>query len=606
MKMNKLNLKRKFSLKKFNKPHANPQTAHTRSVVEHTLKEDIQKSLKVYKISLSRALNNLKNSFFYKVCARICEKTSRHIVRALTASAVFINRRITGIRQFDYRNLLPNKNFFYENRNFFFEAGIFIIIGLAVFAAAKIINDYSLSINFIPKHREPVTAFDRSQAKNKQAPLANVPIKDTKPHAPAQPQKKDRPPSKNIATPKTGFSTQPSKKTEPAQPAKNKTEDKGIVFIEPPAQNRFYQTWFIPRAISGLPKEPATEKPANLPNINGKTGKTVLQEQQKTKLENEKKELENQKKKDRAFELFAEGKAKADSGNIGEAIKLLRQAESYYPQIPQLQYYMGIALCTEGKYKDGIKYLEQAYKLSLEPGILEPIKNAYFMYGIQQAVARRFKSAEKLFSRVLEIDPKDGRCYFNRGVCRTTLNDFSGALSDFNSALSNNYKTLELLFNKAVALEKSGKPENAILQYKAILKEEPLFAPAHFNLAKLMETKIDESLINDPASNSAIYHYKRALEIDSDFYQAAYNIGQIFYRAKKYQACINWAKKCIEMKENFPEAHLFLAESYLKNKSYYNALAQIEYMEKKGYNFDQTDQMKEEIYKIIGKKNAGQ
>ncbi len=597
-------MSRKKPIRKHKKFSSHIDTTQTRTIVEHTVSEEMIKSLKVYKIGLARIFNNFTKTRSYHIVMPLLKNIFMFCADSIDLVCV-LTKWVSGkINMIDYANLKIKKSFFKKHKRFIFETGCFILIGITVFACAKILNDYSFSICFNLRQNNQSIAAGNHIVSNKM---------------PNNSEKKDVHITKAASTvnrniiltgkipAETGSAlSRPDKIDKPAEVAQTAgvKETANVVAAQTSFQepNNGVSRQNNVTVQEAQPAQVISPKPASRNKESTNATVKITDPKEIAKKAMDEKATEIAEKKEKAYELFQKGKSQADSGNIDKALTFFNEALACYPEIPELQYYTGIIHCRKGNYSEGTLCLERAYKLSLDPDILKPVKNAHFMLGLKQATSAKFKDADKSFSRVVEIDPNDGRAYFNRGVCRSATGNYTGALSDFNSSLANNYKTLELLFNKAVALEKLGKTENAVVEYNTILKQEPLFAPAHFNLAKIMEKKIDLKLINDPATNSAIYHYKRALEIDPAFYQAAFNIGQIFFRSEKFQASINWAKKCVAMKEDFPEGYLFLASSYFKNKSYYNALAQIEYMEKKGYKFDEMARMKGEIYKIIGPK----
>ena len=298
--------------------------------------------------------------------------------------------------------------------------------------------------------------------------------------------------------------------------------------------------------------------------------------------------------------LFLKGRIEAEKGNSQTAIEIFERAKQGDPHEPELLYYLGICYCRVGDYEKGVENLEASYDLVIDPNILIPIKNAYFMLGLKQAKKQDYQLASKSFDRVIEIDPDDGKPFFNRGICNIALEKYAQALSDFDNAEAKGFTCIELKLNKAVALEKTGEVPKAISEYKIILNEQPLYAPAHYNIAVLLEEKVILSGEYDRYASDAIYHYKRALELDRGFYESSFNISRIYYAMGDVSMSIKWLKKCIKLNDNFPEAHLFLAKLYLEKGAYNNALAQVELMEKLGYDFKELNQMRNEIFQISG------
>lgn len=302
----------------------------------------------------------------------------------------------------------------------------------------------------------------------------------------------------------------------------------------------------------------------------------------------------------KAVNLFELGKQAAHQGEIKDAIRFFEQARETLADHAELEYYLGECYCREGDYVKGINALEKSYALTMDPRIMVPIKNAYFMKGLEYAKNEQYEQAKSAFTRVVEIDPNDGRALFNRGVCYMTDESYSHALQDFDSALASDFKSIELFFNRAVALDKLGRDDDAMAVYSALLEKEPLYAPAHYNLATLQEKYILQTGEYDRYARDAIYHYQRALEIDPNYYEAAFNISRIYYARGDLSMAIKWIRKSIELNGDFAEAYLHLAKLYMEKDAYNNALSQVEIMEKKGYTFPEIQQLRHEIYQITG------
>ncbi len=306
----------------------------------------------------------------------------------------------------------------------------------------------------------------------------------------------------------------------------------------------------------------------------------------------------------KGYNLLQLGQEAAEKGSLDDAISFFERSRDLLPDNGEVVYYLGICHCRKGDYLTGIALLEESYERTLDPDILIPIKNAYFMNGLQYARNKKYDDAKKSFNRVIEIDPHEGKAYFNRGVCFLAENNYESALADFDMALENDFSELQLLFNKAVALEKTGQIEAAMDMYKSILQDKPLFASAHYNLAKLQEEHILETGEYDRFARDAVYHYQRALEIDPSFYEAAFNIANIYYTRGDVAVAIKWLKKCIELNEDFGQGYLFLAKMYMEKDAYNNVLSQLEILEEKGYTFPEIQQMRDKIYQITGKSHS--
>ncbi|MDB2631682.1 tetratricopeptide repeat protein [Flavobacteriaceae bacterium] len=69
--------------------------------------------------------------------------------------------------------------------------------------------------------------------------------------------------------------------------------------------------------------------------------------------------------------------------------------------------------------------------------------DSLFNLGVNKIKSKDYDSAEKLFTKVLELDSLEISSYFNRGIAKEANGDIKGAFLDY-------YKSAEISFNKAV------------------------------------------------------------------------------------------------------------------------------------------------------------
>ncbi|RJP58308.1 MAG: hypothetical protein C4541_08310 [Candidatus Auribacter fodinae] len=303
-------------------------------------------------------------------------------------------------------------------------------------------------------------------------------------------------------------------------------------------------------------------------------------------------------------EAFKKGVMEAEQGNTTAALALLEPLKEKYPFASELLYYLAILYCRQGDYDKGIPLLEDVYSELNDPAFREPLKNAYFLKGLRDARENRLTAALASFDRVIALDPEMDIAYFNRGLCYSKMMNYEQALENFLRAEEKGCYSLELLINKALTLEKTGDRDKAVEAYKEIVSDFPDCAPAHFNLATLLEDDFMRTGEYDRDGADALHHYKRAVELDSSLYMAAFNISRMYYKFNNLHMAVEWMKKCLELNGDFPEAHLSLIRMYLEKQAYNNALLQLEVMEEKGYNVPEMAQLRNEIYLKTGKTNA--
>jgi tetratricopeptide (TPR) repeat protein len=144
--------------------------------------------------------------------------------------------------------------------------------------------------------------------------------------------------------------------------------------------------------------------------------------------------------------------------------------------------------------------------------------------------------------------------------------------------------------NLGVSLEKFGKPDEAIAQYRAALAIQPGRADARFNLGRVLlnQGKLDEAAAqyriglgikpdNAEANNNlgnallrlgkpeeAIIQYRRALEIAPDYAEALNNLGNALTLKGADEAAIVQFQKSLEIRPGLAAAHYSLGNTFLK------------------------------------------
>jgi predicted Zn-dependent protease len=112
---------------------------------------------------------------------------------------------------------------------------------------------------------------------------------------------------------------------------------------------------------------------------------------------------------------------------------------------------------------------------------------------------------------------------------------------------------IQILYNEAVRLEKSGKPNEAKEKYLEIISKDSLFHLAYQNLGAI-SAKEGKHL-------DAIEYFSRAIKISPE-YKNYYNIGVSFYRLKEYEKAIQFLKQALHHEKRFVLGHLLLAQIY--------------------------------------------
>jgi predicted Zn-dependent protease len=123
-------------------------------------------------------------------------------------------------------------------------------------------------------------------------------------------------------------------------------------------------------------------------------------------------------------------------------------------------------------------------------------------------------------------------------------------------------------YDKAEALRKEGKYQQALSEYNEALKVRKDMAKPHHGIGLVYQAQ--------GKYNQAIDEYKKALKVDPDYVFAYNDMGIAYISAGRYNDAVPPLKKAIEIYENFDHAYANLGEAYYKLKQYPDATKSLE------------------------------
>ncbi|MFW9867216.1 MAG: tetratricopeptide repeat protein, partial [Candidatus Thorarchaeota archaeon] len=152
----------------------------------------------------------------------------------------------------------------------------------------------------------------------------------------------------------------------------------------------------------------------------------------------------------------------------------------------------------------------------------------------------KYKEAEKIFKRVIEIDPTNYRAHYNLGIVNYNLDDIEKAKQCYEEAIRIKPDYKYCFYNLGLAYEKEGDLMKALKYYEKALEIDPKF-PYAFNarnqiLANLNELKKSKRIKNIEKLKSILEISKR---IKIDMIQSILNLNN----DKLVELLIDWGKK---------------------------------------------------------------
>lgn len=125
---------------------------------------------------------------------------------------------------------------------------------------------------------------------------------------------------------------------------------------------------------------------------------------------------------------------------------------------------IGYAEFEKGQYAEAITNYKKAIEAEKAIGNSNSIitKATYLNMGLAYAKQKNYKEAINCYNIVLQMDPVEfSKAYCYRGIAKYEMNDFSGALGDFNNAIKANTYDAEAMYYRGQIYLKQGKKNEA-------------------------------------------------------------------------------------------------------------------------------------------------
>lgn len=155
--------------------------------------------------------------------------------------------------------------------------------------------------------------------------------------------------------------------------------------------------------------------------------------------------------------------------------------------------------------------------------------------------------AEKLYVRVLELNPHHVDALSNRGLALVGLGRFNDAIPCIENAISLTPDAPDLHFNLGTALDELWRYDEAAAAYQRCIALAPDYAPAHYNLGGLMMSA------SQPLD--AITHYQDAIRAHPGYVEAHFGLGVAQQDAGEFEEAIKSYRQVMLYEPNHAGAH---------------------------------------------------
>lgn len=274
-------------------------------------------------------------------------------------------------------------------------------------------------------------------------------------------------------------------------------------------------------------------------------------------------------------QLRQKGFAFLHNGNWQQANSVFEQILAESPNDYISLYGNGLALFNLRRVPEANENVERAIDvLSKNDQNNRVLADSLVLSAVISATQNENSQAIEKLNKAVAIAPENfdanlslGRAYFGNG-------DFANAVKFFEQAARIKPDNLQAKFFLATTLERAGNLEQALEQYRAVVKLDENYAEGNLGLGVL--------LINLKGNKSAegLKALQKAIRLNGNLYEARLTLGKTLIKLNRSEEAIEHLKKASELAPNNPEPHFQLSLAYRKTGKRAEAAAEAEIVKK--------------------------
>jgi len=251
------------------------------------------------------------------------------------------------------------------------------------------------------------------------------------------------------------------------------------------------------------------------------------------------------------------------SEEMDKAEQKIKEVLNKDPSVLEARYILGNIYDKQKEYDKAIEEYKKA--LAVEPEYTEAI------FGLAAAFKKKGEIEEAIigFKRLIELDPKDTKPLLHLAEIYLDKEELDEALRYLKSGTEITPEA-PIFHNQlgAVFVQKEmyDEAEKEIKIALSIERSIPL-NNAHFNLALIHEARSDYA--------QAILEYEKEQEVSPYNHKPDFNLGLLFSKRKDFDRALKEFQSCIEKKEDYGEAYIFLAKTYMDSQRDLNKAAEL-------------------------------
>ena len=243
------------------------------------------------------------------------------------------------------------------------------------------------------------------------------------------------------------------------------------------------------------------------------------------------------------------------------------------PEHDRSYYYLGLVYSRIDSLKKAVAYYDKAIALN------SSYPPAYFQKGLTLIRMRRFQDAITSLKTAVKLNPDYYQAHNALGEAYYALNLFEEAIIEFKKAVAVRPQFSRAYFNLGNAYYRQGALAEIVSAFWSLIEISPnlkgLSAPPGSEAVDFQQLREKAQAVDSTQTlRRMAENYKRALQYNTDFYQAAYNLGLTYEHLHKPDSAKMYYLKAIRIREDLPQAHMRLAKLYEREGKYPLALSE--------------------------------
>lgn len=207
------------------------------------------------------------------------------------------------------------------------------------------------------------------------------------------------------------------------------------------------------------------------------------------------------------------------------------------PDYPEALVALATTFAQSGDNDEAFQLINRALRIN------KNYRDAYVLKGSIYLKTGNTKLAKSSYQTAIDQDPKFYEAYLALGDLYMAEKD-PLALQYYQSAVDLHPTSIDAMYALAYCYQQLGKSEEALEEYRAMVKREPSFAMSYFQQGWIKQFQQDEI-------DSAQFFYESALQREPQFVEAWHNLGMIYEKKHNTSLALQSYGKALKYDPDF-------------------------------------------------------